>query len=89
CTVSDVLADFIMRVDQVAERQQEFPISNPDKSVNGKRERSKKERGTFFQYEMDAMKEGDVMPTGLVTEDKLADQSIEDILFADVPPDIE
>ncbi|KAB2332927.1 hypothetical protein [Bacillus mesophilum] len=89
CTVADVLADFIMRVDQVAERQQEYPVTNPDRSVRDDRDRMQKERSIFFQYEMDAMVEGDVMPSGLVTELQLADDSIEDILFAEVAPDIE
>lgn len=89
CTVSDVLADFIMRIDQVAERQQEYPVTNPDRTVKDDSERKEKEQGIFYQFQIDAMKEGDVMPGGFATQYQLADSSIEDLIFAEVVPEID
>lgn len=89
-TVMDVLADFIMRVDQVEERSEEYPIGNPDYEVNGTRRRQEKERSIFFQGDQDCLKEGDTVPAYCVTEDQFEQKnSIEDILFVETAPDVE
>lgn len=89
-TVVEVLADFIMRVRQVSERSQEYPIGNPDYDVNGARFRQEHERSIFFQNEQDAMEEGETLPPYSVTEDSFEQKnSIEDVLFAENAPDID
>lgn len=89
-TVADVLADFILRIDQVTERSREYPVQNPDYSLKGDRLRKDKERSIFFQYEEDAMKEGDMIPPYSVTESDFQQaNSIEDILFVDTAPNVE
>lgn len=89
-TIADVLADFIMRADQVEERKEEYPLSNPDHAVNGVFFRKEHERSIFFQYEEDVQKEGDTLPAYSVKEsDIVLPNSIEDILFAETVPNIE
>ncbi|MDF1510195.1 hypothetical protein PZE06_18840 [Robertmurraya sp. DFI.2.37] len=91
-TVAEVLADFIMRVDQVAERSEEYPVNNPDHAVNGARERQENERSIYFQYEDDiAEQKGEEprLPPYSVRENSIvAENSIEDVLFAEHSPDI-
>jgi len=89
-TVMDVLADFIMRVDQVEERSAEYPVANQDYAVTGAARRQQKERSIFSQGEEDAMEEGDKLPPYSVMESDIElANSIEDIIFAEVAPDVE
>ncbi|AZV45180.1 hypothetical protein BAOM_4601 [Peribacillus asahii] len=88
-TVADVLADFIMRVDQVVERSEEYPVINQDASVNSAKERKEKERSIFYEYEEDNMEEGDVLPPYSVKVSSIVlDNSIEDELFAETAPSV-
>ncbi|WP_088105240.1 hypothetical protein [Halalkalibacter urbisdiaboli] len=88
-TVGEILADFIMRVDQVEERSKEYPISNPDHKLTGERDREAQERAIFFQWEEDALdkERGETVPPYSVKESDFAqDCSIEDILFSEEVP---
>lgn len=91
-TVADVLADFIMRVDQVAERNEEFPISNPDHAHAGAKERKDNELSIHYQYEDDiAELEGKKLrlpPYSIRESDIVLDNSIEDTLFKEPTPDV-
>lgn len=91
-TVAEVLADFIMRANQFAERSAEYPISNPDHFVNSARERQKEERSIYFQYEEDIAaekgKESRLPPYSVRENAIILENSIEDILFAEHSPDV-
>lgn len=91
-TVGEVLADFIMRVDQVAERMAEYPVANQDSNVNGANKRKQVERAIFFQEDEDIAEEKDDtrVPAYSVRESEIIlDNSIEDILFAETTPTVE
>ncbi|MGG3691119.1 hypothetical protein [Heyndrickxia ginsengihumi] len=89
-TVAEVLADFIMRVDQVKERDEEFPISNPDHDVNGKFKRRERERFILFRDDEDQSPEETkpMPPYSVKVNDIVLPNSIEDIIFAETAPDV-
>lgn len=92
CTVADVLADFIMRVDQVAERAEEFPVSNPDHSHTGVQRRQENELSIHYQYQDDIAeqkgKEPRLPPYSIKESDIVIDNSIETTFFAEEQPDV-
>ncbi|WP_338753411.1 hypothetical protein [Bacillus sp. FJAT-52991] len=90
-TVADVLADFIMRVDQVAERSAEYPISNPDHQVKGDRDRRENERSVYNQYQEDEAEKDEqarIPPYSVRESDIVLENSAEDILFKEASPSV-
>ena len=70
--ITDVLGDFVMNPDIVAERRVDYPVENPDKEVRGERKRRKTEFSILLQEESDALKaDGEEYPRGMVAESKL------------------
>jgi hypothetical protein len=90
-TVADILADFIIRADQVEERSAEYPVGNPDYEVSGTRQRQDKERSLYFKDDLDKPKEerDPLPPYSVRSNDIKLPNSIEDVIFAETAPDIE
>ncbi|KRG11556.1 hypothetical protein ACA30_15785 [Virgibacillus soli] len=53
CTVQEVLADFILRVNHFDERKEEYPIKNQEISIQDRMERQKRELSILLQSEYD------------------------------------
>jgi hypothetical protein len=90
-TVSEVLADFIMRANQFEERQAEYPVNNPDRERNTSKKREAEERSIFFQGWEDALDKdkGESVPAYSVTESEFEQEnSIEDVIFQEEVPDV-
>lgn len=83
-TVGEVLADFILRIDQVEEREAEYPVNNPDRERNTTQKREVVERSIFFQGWEDEIEK---VPAYSVTESDFEQaNSIEDVLFPNQDP---
>lgn len=96
CTVAEVLADFILRVDQNAEKSADYPILNRDAEVRREESRRNRERSIVFESEYDNgasdMAEGQsyqLPPYSVLERDLTIENSIEDELFAETPPTVE
>jgi hypothetical protein len=89
-TVADVLADFIMRVDQVAERKAEFPVENTDRQVNGAMQRQETELSIYFRDDLDKPPEErkPLPPYSVRANDIVMPNSVEDVLFTEHTPDV-
>lgn len=90
-TVAEVLADFIIRADQVAEREEEYPVGNPDYEATGSNKRKHKELSLHFKDDLDKPKEErDPLPPYYVrANDIKLPNSVEDELFKETAPDVE
>lgn len=65
-TVAEVLADFIMRVDIVAERDEDYPILNAEGELTRADQRAEHETG-LYSDDVDA-EAGERVPYGVITE---------------------
>ncbi|MGO1061084.1 hypothetical protein ACTL32_18380 [Planococcus sp. FY231025] len=65
-TVQEVLADFILRAHMVAERDEEYPVTNPEAELNTADKRLKREVG-LFSDNIDA-EAGERTPYGTLTD---------------------
>lgn len=99
-TVAEVLADFVMRVDQVVEKEEMYPIFNQDTEIRREGIRRDRERSIIFESEYDqAVAEVSESKTPGATYRKppySIDESnfnnenpVESVLFADPKPTVE
>lgn len=86
-SVADVLADFIMDIDQVDEHYAEYPVYNAEKEYRDNKEREQLEMSLILDKESEG-NDGGEWPTkkakGVISENSITpDNSIEDVLFDD------
>lgn len=85
-TISDVLADFIMDIDQVAERAAEYPVSNAERSYREEAKRNKKEKSLILDEDESDAESGwpKAFKPGCVSESALTlDNPVERTLFGE------
>ena len=89
-TIYDILGDYILRVDQVAENSEEYPITSQETEVRNAAERKRRERVMITQSEEDTEDENYRMPPYSVKESELeGTPSLEDEVFEETTPSVE
>lgn len=66
--IADIMADFILSIDQVDERNQEYPIENAEKAFRENVKRRQYERSIVFQDEIDREAEDYQTPSYSIEE---------------------
>lgn len=88
-TAMDILADFIMRANMHEERRAEYSVTHAEQELTNADDRKELERSIFFQYEEDAMEEGERVPPYSIRESSIVlENSIEVTLFLETAPDV-
>lgn len=79
-TIGEILADFILNIDEIAERKTEYPVLGPEKAHRDDKRREAREFLLRFERDDDS----DYQPPGTVYEDTFVDGNpVEEQLFAE------